>query len=170
MFQAPQVVEKVCTGWLGMVGGILAVFGVVAAPITSGDTAFRSARLIIAEALHVDQKKMSKRVAIALPIFAAAIALLYWQIENKDGFNTLWQWFGWSRPDAGCVYVVGHHRLSCTAKETVRHNAHSCHLHDHGLFNIPAHLSHGIPSGTDHKLHRLWYSLCCGNAVVRHLV
>lgn len=96
MFQAPQVVEKVCTGWLGMVGGILAVFGVVAAPITSGDTAFRSARLIIAEALHVDQKKMSKRVAIALPIFAAAIALLYWQIENKDGFNTLWQWFGWS--------------------------------------------------------------------------
>lgn len=96
MFQAPQVVEKVCTGWLGMVGGILAVFGVVATPITSGDTAFRSARLIIAEALHVDQKKMSKRVAIALPIFAAAIALLYWQIENKDGFNTLWQWFGWS--------------------------------------------------------------------------
>lgn len=95
-FTAPNVVEQVCTGWLGLFGGVLAVFGVVAAPITSGDTAFRSARMIIAQALHLDQKKMSRRFYIALPMFACAIALLAWQMENPDGFNTVWQWFGWS--------------------------------------------------------------------------
>lgn len=95
-FTAPNVVEKTCTGWLGIFGGILAIFGVVAAPITSGDTAFRSARLIIADALHVSQKGIYKRLLIAVPMFAAAIALLVWQMENPNGFNTIWQWFGWS--------------------------------------------------------------------------
>lgn len=95
-FSAPNVVEKVCTGWLGLFGGILAVFGVVAAPITSGDTAFRSARLIIADALHISQKGVHKRLLVAVPMFAAAIALLVWQMENPDGFNMIWQWFGWS--------------------------------------------------------------------------
>jgi carbon starvation protein CstA len=95
-FTAPNVVEKTCTGWLGLFGGILAVFGVVAAPITSGDTAFRSARLIIADALHLSQKSIHRRLLIAVPMFAAAIALLVWQMENPNGFNTIWQWFGWS--------------------------------------------------------------------------
>lgn len=95
-FSAPNVVEKVCTGWLGIFGGILAVFGVVAAPITSGDTAFRSARLIIAEALHLDQKPIVKRCYIAFPMFAAAVGLLVWQMKSPDGFNVIWQWFGWA--------------------------------------------------------------------------
>lgn len=95
-FSAPTVVEKVCTSWLGVFGGILAVFGVVAAPITSGDTAFRSARLIIADAFHVSQHGLMKRLLIAVPMFAVAIALLVWQMENPDGFNVIWQYFGWS--------------------------------------------------------------------------
>lgn len=95
-FTAPKVVEQVCIGWLGIFGGVLAVFGVVAAPITSGDTAFRSARLIIAAAFHLDQKDIRRRFYIAIPMFAAAIALLVWQIEDPNGFNTIWNWFGWS--------------------------------------------------------------------------
>ena len=95
-FTAPKVVEYVCVGWLGIFGGILAVFGVVAAPITSGDTAFRSARLIIADALHLTQRSLRNRLLIAIPMFAAATALLVWQETNPDGFNTIWQWFGWS--------------------------------------------------------------------------
>lgn len=94
-FTAPEVVKLICNGWLGAFGGILAVFGVVAAPITSGDTAFRSARLIIAEALNISQKSIVKRFYIAIPMFGAAIALLAWQMENPDGFNTIWQYFGW---------------------------------------------------------------------------
>jgi carbon starvation protein CstA len=116
-FSAPTVVEKVCTGWLGLFGGVLAVFGVVAAPITSGDTAFRSARLIIAEAIHLDQKSMRKRFYIAIPMFAAAILLLVWQMENPDGFNAIWQWFGWSNQTLSIftlwtvtVYLVRSHK------------------------------------------------------------
>ena len=95
-FDAPTVVKLVCNSWLGALGGVLALLGVVAAPITSGDTAFRSARLIIAEFLHIKQRSMIKRLVVAIPIFAASIAFLFWQIENPDGFNTIWQYFGWS--------------------------------------------------------------------------
>ncbi len=95
-FAAPNVVEKICTSWLGVFGGFLAMFGVVAAPITTGDTAFRSARLMIADALHVSQKSLAKRFLIAIPMFGAAIVLLAWQIGNPDGFNMIWQWLGWS--------------------------------------------------------------------------
>ena len=95
-FTAPQVVNLVCSGWLGLFGGTLAVLGVVAAPITSGDTAFRSARLIIAEWFHVNQKRMASRLMISIPLFVASLLLLIWQMENPDGFNVLWQYFGWS--------------------------------------------------------------------------
>ena len=95
-FTAPQVVKLVCSGWLGIFGGTLAVLGVVAAPITSGDTAFRSARLIIAEWLHFEQKSMVRRLMISVPLFVASLLLLIWQMENPDGFNVLWQYFGWS--------------------------------------------------------------------------
>ena len=93
---APAVVSLVCNDWLGVVGGILALLGVVAAPITSGDTAFRSARLIIAEFIHLEQRTIVKRLYICLPLFAAAIALLVWQINNPDGFNVVWKYFGWA--------------------------------------------------------------------------
>jgi carbon starvation protein CstA len=95
-FSAPTVVKIVCTGWLGIAGGILAMLGVVAAPITSGDTALRSGRLIIAEALGLEQKSIKRRLYIAVPMFVATFLLLMWQLKFPDGFNMLWQYFGWS--------------------------------------------------------------------------
>ena len=95
-FPAPTVVKIVCSSWLGVAGGVLALLGVVAAPITSGDTALRSARLIIAEAIGVEQRTMRKRLYICIPLFAVTVAILLWQIENKDGFNIIWQYFGWA--------------------------------------------------------------------------
>lgn len=95
-FAAPSVVMNICNGWLGAVGGVLAILGVVAAPITSGDTAFRSVRLIIAENLHVDQRPVLKRLMISLPVFLISIALLVWQMDNPDSFNVIWKYFGWA--------------------------------------------------------------------------
>lgn len=95
-FDAPSVVNHICNGWLGVFGGILAMLGVVAAPITSGDTAFRSARLIVAEAIGIEQRSISKRLAISIPMFGCAIALLIWQMQNPNGFNVIWQYFGWA--------------------------------------------------------------------------
>ena len=93
---APAVVTKVSEGWLGLLGGILAILGVVAAPITSGDTAFRSARLIMADFLHLEQKTLVKRLGIALPLFGLSALLLWYNIADANGFNTIWRYFGWS--------------------------------------------------------------------------
>ena len=93
---APTVVTKVSQSWLGLLGGILAVLGVVAAPITSGDTAFRSARLIIADFIKVDQKPVRNRLVVGIPLFLAASALLWFNVANTDGFNIIWRYFGWA--------------------------------------------------------------------------
>ena len=112
---APAVVNLVCNDWLGVVGAILAMLGGVAAPITSGDTAFRSARLIVAEWLKMNQRPIAKRLLICIPLFAISIAMLVWRVENPDGFNTIWQYFGWSNQALSVftlwtvtVYLVRH--------------------------------------------------------------
>ena len=93
---APSIVNTMCNEWLGVFGGILALLGVVAAPITSGDTAFRSARLIIADFIHLKQKNIRNRLMVCIPMFAGGIALLAWQMSDAKGFETIWGWFGWS--------------------------------------------------------------------------
>ena len=93
---APTIVNLVCKEWLGVFGGILALLGVVAAPITSGDTALRSARLIIADFLKLEQRSVRKRLYICIPLFAAVFFLLMWEIGDAAGFEKLWSWFGWS--------------------------------------------------------------------------
>ena len=112
---APSIVNKMCNEWLGIAGGILALLGVVAAPITSGDTAFRSARLIIADFIHLPQKGIRNRLFVCIPMFAGAIALLAWQMSDAKGFETIWGWFGWSNQTlavfmlwAVTVYLVRH--------------------------------------------------------------
>lgn len=84
------VVNMICNTWFGAVGAVLAVLGVVAAPITSGDTAFRSARLIVADILHIGQQRFVSRFAIALPMFAISVALVF------IDFNVLWRYFAWT--------------------------------------------------------------------------
>lgn len=95
-FSAPVVVKELCNGWLGLFGGILAAFGVIAAPITSGDTALRSCRLIIADALNISQRPIVKRLLVSAPVFLLTIGLLVWQIDNPDSFNVIWKYFGWA--------------------------------------------------------------------------
>ena len=113
--QAPEIVNSVARNWLGVAGGILAVIGVVAAPITSGDTAFRSARLIIADALKLNQKGGRQRLYVALPMFTAAFFLLLYNIADEDGFNVIWRYFGFANQCLACfvlwtagVYIARH--------------------------------------------------------------
>ena len=115
--QAPEVVTAVSEGWLGTFGGLLALLGVVAAPITSGDTALRSARLIIAEFIHLEQKTIIKRIWICIPLFGATMLLLFYNISNPDGFNVIWSYFGWANQTlavftlwAITVYLVRQHK------------------------------------------------------------
>ncbi len=88
--ETAEIVAAICKGWLGTVGGILAIIGVVVAPITSGDTALRSGRLIIADFLHLEQKSIVKRLLVALPMFAITFLIMNLQAD------VLWRYFAWS--------------------------------------------------------------------------
>ncbi len=108
---AGSLVHDLSIDWLGTFGGILAIIGVIAAPITTGDTALRSARLIAADFMHFDQKKFWKRLAISLPIFGVAFAVML------IDFNVLWRYFAWSNQTlavftlwAVSVYLARKHR------------------------------------------------------------
>lgn len=87
---AAPLVNDISMSWLGSFGGILAILGVVAAPISTGDTALRSTRLIVADLLHYDQSSLYRRLLVSLPIFAAVAALMF------IDFDVLWRYFAWS--------------------------------------------------------------------------
>ncbi|WP_449243119.1 carbon starvation CstA family protein [Desulfovibrio sp.] len=84
------VVAEVSNTLLGPVGGFLAVLAVIVLPITSGDTAFRSTRLIVAETLKMEQRKAPKRLLIAVPLFVLGYVI------STQNFNIIWRYFGFS--------------------------------------------------------------------------
>lgn len=93
---AAVIVDSITRSWLGTIGGILAILGVIAAPITSGDTAFRSARLIVADFMRVEQKTIRLRLLICIPMFLVAIGLLLFSMKDAEGFGKIWRYFAWA--------------------------------------------------------------------------
>lgn len=87
---AGALVEEISFTWLGTAGGILAILGVIAAPISTGDTALRSARLIVADFMKVPQGTIIKRLLISVPLFGAVFALML------VDFSVLWRYFAWA--------------------------------------------------------------------------
>ncbi|MBO5795418.1 MAG: carbon starvation protein A [Bacteroides sp.] len=92
---ASVVVNDITRSWLGTIGGVLAILGVVAAPISTGDTALRSARLIVADFLHMEQKSMRSRLLICIPIFLITIGVLLYSLRDAAGFDMIWRYFAW---------------------------------------------------------------------------
>ncbi len=84
------LVDDVSKSWLGAFGGILAILGVIAAPITSGDTALRSARLIASDFMGIPQKKISKRLLVSIPIFVLCFVIMLLP------YDVVWRYFAWS--------------------------------------------------------------------------
>lgn len=99
---AAVVVDKIAHSWLGKVGGLLAIIGVIAAPITSGDTAFRSARLIVADFIKLNQKPLRNRLYISVPLFVVGFILL------QINFDILWRYFAWANQTlaAATLWVI----------------------------------------------------------------
>ena len=112
-----SIVYFITETWMGKVGSVLAMLGVVFDPITSGDTALRSARLILADFLKIDQTKISKRLMVSLPIFAITALIIVYSLSDAAGFNVIWRYFGWSNQAlsvftlwAITVYMVINHK------------------------------------------------------------
>ncbi len=94
-YSGAMVATQISKEWLGAVGGILAILGIVAAPITSGDTALRSARLIAADFLHIEQRSIAKRLMICIPLFLLTIGVLVYSLSDAEGFKIIWRYFAW---------------------------------------------------------------------------
>ena len=96
---AAVVVNEISNSLLGKFGGILALLGVVAAPITSGDTAFRSARLIAADFMNYNQVPVKNRLFVSIPLFAIGFFLT--QID----FSIIWRYFAWSNQTLAMIVL-----------------------------------------------------------------
>ncbi|MBQ6005413.1 MAG: carbon starvation protein A [Selenomonadaceae bacterium] len=94
--QAAVVVGIIAQNMLGNVGGMVAVLGVIVLAITSGDTALRSLRLMLADALHIDNKKKSNVFILATVIFVVVAGVLYFAKTDASGFAILWRYFSWA--------------------------------------------------------------------------
>ncbi len=101
------VVHETCFATMGHFGGVLAVLGVVVLPITSGDTAFRVGRLMLADYFHLPQKQLHNRYVLVVPMFAISLAL------NFVNFEIIWRYFGWANQTlaalalwAGAVFLA----------------------------------------------------------------
>ncbi|MFI3259356.1 MAG: carbon starvation CstA family protein [Rikenellaceae bacterium] len=93
---AAVVVNSITSSWLGTFGAVLAMLGVIFAPITSGDTALRSARLIVADFLNLEQRSIKGRLMISIPLFVVTIAILLYSLQDSEGFNIIWRYFAWA--------------------------------------------------------------------------
>lgn len=93
---ATSMVGIISREFMGTIGGLIAIAGVIVLPITSGDTAFRSLRLMIAEQFNIDQTDSKKRVILSTIIFIPAVAILAFAKLSPGGFNLLWRYFGFT--------------------------------------------------------------------------
>lgn len=110
--EATIIIKEISNSTLGYLGGILAILGVVAAPVTTGDTAFRSARLIVADFLKLKQNKLSRRLWVSIPIFLIGFTL------TQVKFDIIWRYMFWSNQVlatvvlwAITVYLERRHKL-----------------------------------------------------------
>ena len=90
------MVGVIANEWFPGIIAFITILGVISAAVTSGDTALRSARLIVADFMHVDQKPIMKRLYVALPVFVLAAALLIFSLVNPAGFDVIWRYFSWA--------------------------------------------------------------------------
>ena len=97
MLQNPSsAVHAAASLLLGPTGGMIAVLGVVVLAVTSGDTAMRSCRLMLADVLHVKQTRILPRLALAVPLFAVVILI------SQLDFSVIWRYFGWGNQSLAC--------------------------------------------------------------------
>lgn len=92
----PAMVGLIANTWFAPVIATICILGVIAAAITSGDTALRSARLIVADFLNFDQKPIGKRLLIAVPIFVVTAGILVYSLMDPKGFDIIWRYFAWA--------------------------------------------------------------------------
>lgn len=100
---AAIIVDKLTQELLGPFGCVLAMLGVIAAPITTGDTALRTARMITADVFNIKQHKLLHRLIVTIPIFVITISILVFSLKDSEGFDIIWRYFSWVNQLLSCI-------------------------------------------------------------------
>ena len=131
-------VNDISRGVLGKIGTILAIVGVVICPITSGDTALRSCRLIVGEKIKLNQKRVINRVILTIPLFTFVIGISIWNFTDAHNFNILWRWFAWSNQLLAtiCLWVSTGYLYKTNVRKIHRHRIvrHRCLIDIHAIY------------------------------------
>ena len=101
----PATVYDICSKTMGSVGLVLAMLGVIACPITSGDTAFRSARLTLADWLKLDQKSYVNRLKLCIPVLGIGAILGIGNALGKIDYNVIWRYFSWTNQTLAMIVL-----------------------------------------------------------------
>ena len=101
----PTAVYDICSKTMGGVGIALAMLGVIACPITSGDTAFRSARLVLADWFHLDQKNWKNRLMLCIPVLGVGAILGIGNALGKIDYNIIWRYFSWTNQTLAMIVL-----------------------------------------------------------------
>ena len=101
----PKAVYDICTKTMGGLGIVLAMLGVIACPITSGDTAFRSARLVLADWFKIDQKDWKKRLILCIPVLGVGAFLGIGNCLGKIDYNVIWRYFSWTNQTLAMIVL-----------------------------------------------------------------
>ena len=90
---------------MGGLGIALAMLGVIACPITSGDTAFRSARLVLADWFHIGQKVWKNRLLLCVPVLGIGAFLGIGNALGKIDYNIIWRYFSWTNQTLAMIVL-----------------------------------------------------------------
>ena len=111
--QTTSVVGIISKDMLGTIGGVIAIIGVIVLPVTSGDTALRSLRVMISDALHINKTKKRNKLILAIIIFIVVALILIYAKADSNGFNVLWRYFSWANETTAvfafsmiCAYMI----------------------------------------------------------------
>ena len=124
-----RVVYEICTTTMGKIGGVLAMLGVIACPITSGDTAYRSARLTLADWFKIDQKDWKKRLLLTVPLLG--VGAIICQID----YSVVWRYFSWSNQTLAMIALWAAAMYPAQNKRNYWICG-SCHLHDRRFHHL----------------------------------
>lgn len=101
----PTAVYDICSKTMGGIGIALAMLGVIACPITSGDTAFRSARLVLADWFHLEQKSWKNRLLLCVPVLGIGAILGIGNALGKIDYNIIWRYFSWTNQTLAMIVL-----------------------------------------------------------------
>ena len=123
-------IYDVCSKTMGGVGIALAMIGVVVCPITSGDTAFRSARLTLSDWFHIDQGRYANRLKLCIPVLGVGAVLGIGNAVGAIDYTVIWRYFSWTNQTLAMIVLWAASMYLVSEKEKLLDHSSSGHFYE----------------------------------------